>query len=300
MNPHHLRTFLAVQKHLNYTHAAEELFLSQPAVSRHIHQLEDSLGVVLYEHKGKKLHPTEAAHTLGEEAAKVLGTIERAAEAVRAHRSAERGRLRVGGSATPGLYLLPPLLQRFCELHPSAELHYRIANSALIERMLVRNELDIGFVGGSLSSPDLVVRDVVEDRIVCFSSSAHRLAGRARVRLSALASEIWIVRERGSATRQLFETWLSEAGYRFGKTIEVQSTEAAKALTEAGLGISFMSEHGLRRELDDGRLVRLPLIGLRLQRPIRLARHVGKRTSPVMAAFIEIVDRWASAGQRIE
>ncbi len=289
MNPHHLRTFLAVQQHLNFTRAAEELFLSQPAVSRHIRQLEESLGVVLYEHIGKSLHPTDAAQTLTDEAGKVLGAMERAAEAVRTHRSAERGKLRIGGSTTAGLYLLPPLLQRFRQQFPDAELDLSIANSWQIERMLVRNELDFGFVGGALSSPELVARKLIEDEICCFADAAHPLAGKRRVPISALESQTWIVREKGSATRMLFEAWLERAGGKFDKTVEVRGAEDVKVLVEAGLGISFLSVHGLARELEEGRLARLRLTGLPLRRPIYLVRHADKRVSPVMAAFREML-----------
>ncbi|MHC4729076.1 MAG: LysR family transcriptional regulator, partial [Planctomycetota bacterium] len=155
MNPHHLRTFLAVRKHLNYTHAAQDLFLSQPAVSRQVRQLERELGVRLFEQIGKSLHPTDAGETLTREAEKILGALERTAEAVRAHRSAEHGSLRVGASTTPGFYLLPGLLGRFHARYPRVDLRYAVENSLRIEQMIVRNELDLGFVGAHLAHDDL-------------------------------------------------------------------------------------------------------------------------------------------------
>src|SRR3990170_6921040 len=100
MNPHHLRTFLSVRKHRNYTRAAEEVFLTQPAVSRQMRQLEEKLGVRLFEQIGKTLHLTDAGETLAVEAEKLLGAMERTAEAVRSHRSAERGSIRIGASTT--------------------------------------------------------------------------------------------------------------------------------------------------------------------------------------------------------
>src|SRR3990172_7484372 len=103
MNPNHLRTFLAVRKHRNYTRAAEEVFLSQPAVSRQVRQLEEKLGVRLFEQIGKTLHPTDAGETLAVEAEKLLGAMERTAEAGRSHRSPERGSIRIRANTTPPL-----------------------------------------------------------------------------------------------------------------------------------------------------------------------------------------------------
>ena len=176
MNPHHLRTFLAVRKHLNYTRAAEEVFLTQPAVSRQVRQLEEELGVRLFEQIGKSLHLTDAGETLAVEAEKLLGAMERTAEAVRSHRSAERGSMRIGASTTPGFYLLPDLLAQFHRRFPKVALHYTVENSLRIEQMIVRNELDLGFVGGHLSNEDLDLRPLIEDEIVCFTSPSHHLA----------------------------------------------------------------------------------------------------------------------------
>ena len=289
MNPHHLRTFLAVRKHLNFTRAAEELFLSQPAASRHVRQLEDELGVRLFEQLGKSLHLTGAGKTLGLEAVKILGAFERTAEAVRAHRSAEHGSLRIGASTTPGLYLLPRLLGRFHARFPEVEFHYAVENSLTIEQMIVRNELDLGFVGAHLANEDLDMQPVVDDEIVCFAAPSHRLARRRRVAPESLERETWIIRKKGSATRQMFESWLADHDGKLGKTIEVQGPEAGKILVAAGMGFSFMSVHGLRNELRRKRLARLPVTRLRLRRTIRLVRHRDKHDTPVMEAFLALV-----------
>ncbi len=289
MNPRHLRTFLAVRKHLNYTRAAEEVFLSQPAVSRQMRQLEGDLGVSLFEQIGKSLHLTDAGRTLAPEAEKLLGAMERATEAVRAHRSPEQGTLRVGASTTPGLYLLPDLLGRFHRRHPQVALRYSVENSLSIERMIVGNELDLGFVGAHLTNRDLVLKPVVEDEIVCYAHPAHRLARKRRVAVSDLDGETWVLREKGSATRQLFESWLAAKGGRIGPAIELHCPEAAKILIAAGVGFSFMSLNGLKDEFRARRLKRVRLSGLNLTRPIYLVHHADKHASPVMETFLEMV-----------
>lgn len=290
MNLHNLRTFLAVRKHLNYTRAAEEVCLTQPAVSRQVRQLEEELGVRLFEQIGKSLHMTDAGETLAAEAEKLLGAMERTAEAVRSHRSAERGSIRIGASTTPGFYLLPDLLGSFHHRFPKVALHYIVENSLRIEQALVRNELDLGFVGAHLANENLVLRPLLEDEIVCFTSPSHRLAKARNISPGSLGEELWILREKGSATRRLFEEWLSSREGTMRNAIELTCPETCKALVKAGIGISFISIHGLRSEIRARRLVRLPVRGMSLKRPIFLARHSEKRISPVMQSFLEIVE----------
>jgi len=290
MNPHHLRTFLAVRRHRNYTRAAEEVFLTQPAVSRQMRQLEEELGVRLFEQIGKTLHLTDAGETLAVEAGKLLGAMERTAEAVRSCRSAERGSIRIGASTTPGFYLLPDLLGQFHRRFPKVALHYTVENSLRIEQMLVRNELDLGFVGANLSSRELDLKPLVEDEIVCFTSPSHRLAKVRRIAPSSLEEEMWIIREKGSATRLLFEDWLLSRKGAIRKSIELTCPETCKALVRAGIGISFMSVYGLRSEIRAKYLVKIPVTEMSLKRPIFLARHSEKRNSPVMESFLAIVE----------
>lgn len=290
MNPNHLRTFLAVRRHRNYTRAAQELFLTQPAVSRQVRQLEEELGVRLFEQIGKSLHLTDAGETLAGEAEKLLGAMGRTAEAVRFHRSAERGSVRIGASTTPGFYLLPDLLGRFHRRYPEVDLHYTVENSLRIEQMIVRNEIDLGFVGAHLSNENLELKPLVEDEIVCFAAPSHPLANERHIAPASLEEETWVIREKGSATRRLFEDWLFSGKGAIRKSIELGCPEACKELVRAGIGLSFMSVHGLRPEFRTRSLVKVPVTGLSLKRPIFLARHSEKRNSPVMEAFLAIVE----------
>lgn len=289
VDPYHLRTFLAVRKHLNYTRAAEELLLSQPAVSRQIHQLEQALAVTLFERIGRSVHLTDAGRTLALEAERILGDLERAGEAVRAHGSPGRGRLRIGASTTPGFYLLPEPLGRFHRKFPSVEIAYTVQNSLAIEQMILRNELDLGFVGAHLSGRGLLLEQVLQDEVVCFAGASHSLAREERIDPRSLQRQTCVIREKGSATRSLFEAWLSGVGAEIGPTIELRCPEAVKAVVAGGLGFSFISVHGLAEGTGRKRFRRLPVEGLRLRRPIYLARHVDKRVSPDMGAFLEMV-----------
>jgi DNA-binding transcriptional LysR family regulator len=241
--------------------------------------------VRLFEQLGKSLHLTDAGRVLASEAEKLLGSIERSAEAVRAVRSVEHGSLRIGASSTPGFYLLPRIVGRFHRRFPGVDIGYAVENSLGIEERILRNELDLGFVGAHLSHADLRLDPVLEDEVVCFAHPSHPLARRARIDPKDLRGALWVVRERGSATRRLVEAWLAERGVRIERTIELGCPETVKALVAGGVGISAISIHGLR-ERSRGRLARLPVAGLRLRRPIYLVRHADKHVSPVMEAFL--------------
>ena len=201
MNPEHLKTFLAVTRHGSFTRAGEERLLSQPAVSRQIQQLADGLGLPLFEKVGRILHLTDAGRTLVPLAEEILGGIERASEAVQRHRSAAHGRLRVGASSTPGIHLLPPLLGAFHREFPEVDLHLVVEDSQGIERRLVRNEIDLGFVGAPPTRPALEARHFADDQIVCFAATDDPLAARERVDLVELSDRLWITRKPGSAKR---------------------------------------------------------------------------------------------------
>lgn len=299
LNPSHLRAFLAVQKHANYTRAAEELFLTQPAVSRQIDQLEKDLGVPLFEQIGKAIHLTDAGRTLLREAERLLGDMERVAESVRALGSPGHGNLAVGASSTPGLYLLPEVVGRFCQRFPDIELHYCVENSRRIEQKILGNELDLGFVGVAPTDRAIVAERTLEDRIVFFASPSHPLAARRDIDVQQITASTWIVREKGAATRQLVETWMGRGKAKPSRVIEMNCPEGVKSLVAAGVGLSYMSVHGLADELDRGRFQILNIRGFQLRRSIYVIRHKDKHVSPVMAAFNQMAKSVLSSEERL-
>lgn len=285
LNPTHLRAFLAVQKHANYTRAAEELFLTQPAVSRQIDQLEKGLGVPLFEQIGKAIHLTDAGRTLLREAERLLGDLERVAESVRAFGSPGHGRLAVGASSTPGLYLLPTVVGKFCREFPDVEFHYSVENSRGVEQQVLHNQLDVGLVGVAPSSESIVATKLLEDEIKFFSSSTHSLASRREIDLKVMAHHTWVIREKGAATRELVESQLNRQKIKPGHVIEMNCPEGIKALVAAGVGISYMSIHGLREDLNHGRLRTLGVRGFDVRRGIYLIRHQDKHVSLAITEF---------------
>lgn len=288
MNPQTLKSFLAVARCSSFTRAAEEVMLTQPAVSRQIGQLERELGVVLFERLGRSVQLTDAGRELCRLAEQLLAQTDRTVEVVRRFGSPDHGRLRIGASMTPGYYLLPPILGRFRRAHPDVRMQFSVENSTAIEQRVLNNDLDLGFVGLKPTSAGLVAEPIADDEVVCFGPPDHPLAGRKRVTTDVLDDETWVVRERGSATRRLFEEWYASQGGALCSTIELHSPEVIKALVRFGVGISFMSIHGLRDDLRRGDLTQMSLAGLRLRRKIYLVRHPDKHLSPVIQRFLQL------------
>jgi len=298
MNPELLKTFLAVSRHLNFTRAAEERLLTQPAVSRQIKQLERRLGVPLFEKLGKSIGLTDAGRAFVSHAADLLGQMDRIAESVRAYRSPSLGRLRIGASTTPGYFILPPILGEFHREYPEVQLNYVVENTLSIEQRIVRNELDIAFVGGHPVNTSLRIEPVLDDNIVCFCGQSHPLSRRRRVSAAALSDELWVLRERGSATRQLFEKRWAALDGEIRRTLELPSPEGIKALVGAGIGVSFISVCALQDETSQRRLHKLAIDGLRLSRPIYAVRHPAKYESPVMNAFLDRIRKGSAPADR--
>jgi DNA-binding transcriptional LysR family regulator len=298
LTPDRLQTFLAVASHENFTAAAREVHLSQPAVSRQIAALEKALGVRLFERFGKTAHLTSAGRGLLPEFRRILGDLALVHEAVQGLETGSRGSLRIGASATPGLYLIPPALAVFQRRYPEVDLHYVVANTKRIEEMVVQNELDAGFIGGTVTEPSLRAGVLAQDEIVCFAARSHPLAGRNRIPAAEIGRETLVMREEGSATGALFKSWLLMAGGRIGRTIDLACPEAVKTIVASGLGVGCLSRFGLQDDLSRTKLVILPIAAPRLRRPLSLIQHVRKSAYPALEALIETVRASAKAASR--
>ena len=291
LEPSWLTTFLAVAEHLNYTRAAEALHLTQPAVSRQVQALHRTVGVALVEKVGKTLALTDAGHAFLREAQRLRGDLARAGEVIAALRGGTAGRLRVGASTTPGLYVLPPLLGPFLRARPQAELTYLLANTLAIEEALLRNEIDVGFVGGHLARAELAAQPLVGDEVLVYASRSHPLARLRAAEPERLVQETFVMREPGSATRRAFETWLAHRGLQLSRVIELACPEGIKRLVAAGMGVAISSCQGLERGGGELKLLKVP--GLDIRRELLVVRHKDKVLSPLLQELVATVRRGA-------
>lgn len=286
---HQLRVFLAVARLRSFTRAAKELGLTQAAVSAQVRDLSRVLGAPLFEVLGRKVELTDAGEDLEPRAAAAVGLFEEIGERFTALRGVGTGRIRLGASSSVGTYVIPDLLAAFERLYAGVEVTLEILNTALIEERVVSNEFDLGFVGHAPESPELEGEQFLEDEIFFAAAPGHPLAGRARVHPGQVLAERLIVREPGSGTRRTMEEHLARLGLVFPRVFQLGAVEAVKQAVMSGYGISYFSALTVRRELEDGRLVRLPARGLALPRCFLSVRRRDKRLTPALGAFLDFL-----------
>ena len=273
MDIHDLRVFSAVARHLHYTRAARELGLSQPAVSARIAVLEKSLGVRLLQRAGRGMALTAAGEVLAVEATKVLGRVEAARQAVEEVKGLLRGRLRIGASTTPGIYIVPRAAARFAKAYPSVTVEVRVGNTRAIEEAVLRGDIHVAVVGGHLAPKDLRSEPLCDDELVVFAAADHPLARKRTAEVEEILEHPFAVRERGSATRDRFERWLGEKGRTCRVGVELGSPEAVKHSVAEGAWLGVLSRIALAWEIESGRLKEIKVRGLDLRRQFRIVRH---------------------------
>jgi DNA-binding transcriptional LysR family regulator len=282
-----LEIFVAVARARSFRRAAEQIALSQPALSQQVKELERELGAPVFDRLGRTIGLTDAGRALEEHAQRVFATLQGAREAIAELRGLERGTLRLGGSTTPGIYLLPRLLGRFKQRYPRVALSLRIGNSREIEERVRATEVDLALVGGHVSDArETCVEARLVDRLALIVPSRHPWARRRQIAPERLADECLLLREEGSATRRVTESALARAGVTTRTWLELGHTEAIKHGVQAGLGVAFVSRYAIQSELADGRLRVVGVRGLAIQRHFHLIRHEAKALSPAARAFL--------------
>lgn len=282
-----LRSFLEVIERDGFTKAARSLRLSQPAVSTHVRELEESTGRKLLEHGGGAIRLTPAGEAVAREARRILEDVRELRSAVEESEAGVRGVVRIGASTTPGNYILPPLLGDFERRHPDARAALTTGNTAQIMDLLRVNEVDLGVVGSEPDPEEFLAERFVRDEIVLFASPDHRFA-RKRAAWKDLAGERFLLRERESATRRTFEAREAAHGVRM-TTMELSCPETVKRAAAAGLGIGILSRHAIEWERREGRLVEIRVPGFPLRRWLYTVRHRRKRVSRLVRALLTVL-----------
>lgn len=283
-----LKIFEAVARHLSFTKAAEELHLTQPAVSMQINQLEKVVGVPLLEQIGKRIYMTEA----GEELLRYgrsIGTLLAEAEQVFAEmQGLRRGRLNITVASTAN-YFVPRLWATFRMRHPEVTVSLDVTNRAGLLRALAENQTDLVIMGQPPDDTGLIAEIFMPNPLVVIAPPMHPLAGARDVPLERLQDQTFLVREQGSGTLSLMERVFAEKGFHPSTPIEMSSTEAIKQGVEAGLGLALLSLHTLEMELALKRLVVLDVAGFPVLRDWYIVHRAGKRLSAVAQAFKDFI-----------
>jgi DNA-binding transcriptional LysR family regulator len=294
-----VEVFLAVVREGSFAQAADRVHLSQPTLSEHVAELERELGTRLFFRHGRRISLTEAGRVFADYGARVLSTAESARQAVADLEGLHRGSLLVGASTTPGLYVLPRIVAEFRRRYPGVTLTLRIANSRTIEERVHRHELDLGIVGGHvLGAGERCLAAGLVDELVLIVPPRHPWARRRSISVAQLCQEPLLMREEGSATRQLTERALQRAGVRWRAAMELDHTEAIKQGVMTGLGVALVSVHAVRGEVATRRLAVLRVRRLALRRHFHVIHDELRPLSASARAFVALLD--GRRGRRAE
>jgi len=282
--------FLAVARARSFTRAAEALHLSQSTLSVHVSELERELGVRVFDRVGRAVTITEAGRLLEEHARRIASTLASARQTIDELRGLQRGSLVIGASTTPGIYVLPAVVADFRLRYPGIAVSLRTANSWAIEERVRADEVDLGIVGGHILRPtEPCVAAGLLDELVLIVAPGHAWARRREVASSELAAIPLLMREEGSATRQVTERALRQAGVKFTAAMELDHIEAIKQAVMAGLGVAFVSIHAVRGELATHRLCALRLKGLRVRRHFHIIHNEARTPTASGRAFMGLL-----------
>ncbi len=285
LNLHQLEVFQAVARHLNFSRAAEELNLSQPAVSMHVKQLEENLGLSLFEKVGRRVHLTDAGRHLYEYSERIFALIEETIQCMEDVKGVHRGNLRVAADTTAGVYVVPSYLGAFRRAYPGVNVALEVSNRANVSRRLLLNEVDLAVMGQIPPEEDLCAETFLANELVVIAATTHPLARRRAIPVQDLAGESFLQREAGSGTRATVERFFNAAGVQIHVGMELGSNSAIKQAVANDLGIAVVSRHAVELEVAAGRLTILDVQGFPLLRHWHVVHRRSKHLPPAALAF---------------
>lgn len=295
-----LQTFIEVAREKSVSRAAERLFVTQPAVSMQIRQLEEAFGLSLIEPVGRNIQLTHAGHEFLTHAIAALGKLKDLEASMAEHVGAKKGRIELGIVST-AKYFVPMLLVRFSKLMPGIDIALRIDNRDNILGMLARNELDLVIMGRAPANIDCEATPFASNPLGIVAPPDHPLVRRKRMAFDVVKDYPFVVRELGSGTRAAMERLFEQYEIPVKVAMEMPSNETIKQAVMAGMGLSFLSLRTVRHELAAGHLTQLDISGMPIVGKWYVTHLSQKKLSPAAQAFkkflIEqaepLIDAWA-------
>ena len=279
-----LQVFEKVADHLNYSRAAEELYLSQPAVSMQIKQLETHIGLPLFEQMGKKIFLTEAGRELFHYSRTITQQLAEMQSVFNEMKGLGQGRLTLSVVNTAN-YFTPQLLAKFCRRYPGINVNLHVANRDAVLKQLADNSTDLAIMGQPPEGMDVSAESFLENPLVVIAAPDHSLAKLKRVKFTRLASETFLSREPGSGTRSAMERVFAQHHIQPHISMEMETNEAIKQAVQAGMGLGILSLHSIELEVETRRLAMLNVEHFPLLRHWYVVHRSSKRLSGAALAF---------------
>lgn len=279
-----LKVFESVARNLSFSRAAEELYLTQPAVSMQIKQLENNIGLPLFEQMGKKIFLTDAGRELHHYSRAISQQLVDMELALDELKGLERGKLNISVVSTAN-YFTPHLLAKFCQRYSNVTVNLHVSNRATVLRQLVDNVTDLAVMGQPPDNLDIVTESFMENPLVVIAPPNHPLCKLRKISAKRLEQETFLVREVGSGTRGAMERFFSAHHININQGMETDTNEAIKQAVQAGMGLGIMSLHTAELELETKRLKVLDVEGFPIMRYWHVVHRKNKRLLGVAQAF---------------
>jgi DNA-binding transcriptional LysR family regulator len=284
-----------VARRLSFTRAAEELHLTQPAVSAHIRKLERAIGGPLFEQIGRRVSLTATGQIVCRYAERVMALEDELRADIADVQEVCQGSLAIGTSTTVGISALPDLLRRYRQGNPLVRLQVRIGNFSEVVHGLLDGQLDVGLMPNEAADARLDERletvPVIEDELVLVVAPGHRWTELAGVEPEDLAGEPFVLPGAGSRLRPQVEEVLAPYGVTPDVVAESNSLIAIARVVETGIGVSLISRLAVSDELAQGRLCEVRLLGIQARRPVYLLVHRDNHRTPAIRAFQALLPR---------
>ena len=285
MNIERLKVFKKVAELKSFTRAAEELFMTQPAISKNIKLVENFYGVCLFNRTGNNIELTESGNKLLSYANEILKLAEEAKDVLRENNNGTEEKIVLGAGSTVGVYILPEILKQFVRINPSIHFTIEISNAKKVIEKYTEGQIDIGIVGAIIQRSDLNYHSFFTEKLRLIVSRHHPWAEKTKIAASMLKNEPFFLREKGSGLRYLIEERLLDAGVELGNVTELPNNEAIVKLVGAGLGVSIVSENAIAKDIQTKIVETIEIEGVNLEHHYYLIYH--QKKSKALKKFLE-------------
>lgn len=291
MNINQLDAFLVLADCLSVTETARRIHCTQPAVTMRIQMLEQELGAPLFDRVARRLQLTRQGNAFKGYAREVVNTLASAREHLRQMEDPLSGTIHFGASNFIGVYLIPAVIAHHKRLAPKLAFELDIASSTELIRRLEAGSVDFLIISDQLMLDEarFIFHELWRDRLVLIVAPDHDFARQAKMSLARVASEVFLIKQEPSASREFLLERMRSSGVSLASEMNISSLEAIKQAVMHNLGISIVSRFAVAREIAAGDLVEIPIEDASFERGIRIAHHREKLLSPAAARFLELL-----------
>jgi DNA-binding transcriptional LysR family regulator len=294
INLREIKIFATVCKTTSMSEAGRQLYMTQPAVSQTIIDLEDKLQVKLFERMNKKLILTHAGEILLKYSKRIILIMDEAENTLEDIANLKIGKIRVGASMTIGTYLLPSIIKEFNTKYPEINLNLIIDNTSVIEEKILNNDIDIGLVEGLIGAKDILFDSFFHDKLFLVCSKDNFLAQKRLVERNEIEGQDFISREEGSGTREIIDKIMNAYNITYNIRHTLNNIEAIKKSIRNNLGISILPEIAIQEELVAGDLLKLDIRDIEFKRSFNIIYHKDKNLTNLLQKFIEHIKNHSS------